>query len=357
MSVFNDARYLSQAIESVLVQSHADFELVIVNDGSTDDSRNIITSYRDERIRLVDLERNVGLGAALNRGLEHCRGDLVARLDGNDCSLPSRLEKQVAWMSAHPGIVAVGSQVLPIDTNGAVLRRVGFFNGHWRKPAGGVALDWYRMFDTPFIHSSVMFRRAAVMAIGGYDENHRIAQDAELWMRLAASGGLANLQEALVVYRIDFSSLAFDSGPERGQHVQQKIRIVQRLLEEGLEGPVPERWARLWIAVNEPSSEMDAESLRELSDSISEAARRFDALHRDADSDGVARHRASMYGRMAEKALVIDRSLGKALYGRMLGHDRATALRSFPRMAMFLAFGSGLRRVLDRRRSRLRNAG
>jgi glycosyltransferase involved in cell wall biosynthesis len=197
MSVYNGERYLREAINSILNQTFDDFEFIIVDDGSTDNSPQIISAYDDERIRLIRNERNMGLTASLNKGLDLARGEYVARMDCDDVSLPERLAKQVAFMDANSGVGASSTDALDIDAEGNVLRRrttltgAGLENFYWR---------------TPLIHPSAIIRFSQFKDLR-YDERIRYAQDYDLWLRIKERSNLANLAECLLLYRVHDESI------------------------------------------------------------------------------------------------------------------------------------------------------
>jgi glycosyltransferase involved in cell wall biosynthesis len=197
MSVYNGERYLREAIDSILNQTFRDFEFIIVDDGSTDSSPEIIRAYDDERIRLIRNERNVGLTASLNEGLDQSRGEYVARMDCDDVSLPERLARQVAFMDARPGVGASSTWALDIDAEGNVLRR--------RKTLTGAQLDNF-YWRTPLIHPSAIIRFSQFKDLR-YDERIRYAQDYDLWLRIKERSNLANLAECLLLYRVHDESI------------------------------------------------------------------------------------------------------------------------------------------------------
>jgi glycosyltransferase involved in cell wall biosynthesis len=339
MAVHNEERFLAAAIESVLAQTFADFELIVVDDASTDRSRAIASSSDDPRIRLVANAEQLGQTRSLNRGLALCRGEYVARLDGNDLAFPGRLAKQVAWLDAHPDIGVLGTQAAAIDVHGRRIRRASWWNAAWRKPSDGLELEWYRAFDTPFLHSAVLFRRALVERLGGYDERHDLAQDAELWMRAAAHAGLANLDEPLIAFRFDRGSMTADaSRPERVRYPAMKTPVIQQLFRDVLRWPdIPARWAELWVAANVPGPAIAPADVPELAAALDACAERFFALHPEARHlRGIARHRASMLGRLAAAA---DRRTMLALYARMFRLDFSAALWLLPRLAALFLLG------------------
>jgi len=201
MAVFNGERFLRESIDSILAQSFADFEFLIVDDGSTDGTREIITSYEDARIRLVVNEQNLGLTPSLNRGLQLAGGDFIARQDADDISEPERFEKQIAFLDANPDVALLGAQYRYMDETGA----------SWDTeplPCSHHELSWALLFGTPFIHSAVMLRRQqALDSVGKYDESTSHAQDYEYWNRIAATHRVANLERCLVRYRCHTGSM------------------------------------------------------------------------------------------------------------------------------------------------------
>lgn len=197
MPVYNGERFLREAIDSVLSQTYRDFELLVLNDGSTDASRSIVNSYTDRRIRLIDNEQNRGLTATLNRGLAEASSALIARQDADDLSSPNRLAKQVEFLSHHPDVALVGTQARFIDkrgySSGSILQRACCHD----------SIKWDLLFDNSFTHSSVMFRKGVVLGeFGGYDETFSYCQDYDLWSRVARCHRVANLRETLVGYRV-----------------------------------------------------------------------------------------------------------------------------------------------------------
>lgn len=194
LPVHNGARYIESATRSILDQTHRDLELVVVDDGSTDGSAEIVSALSDCRVRLIRNERNLGLPASLNRGLSAARAGIVARQDADDLSHPRRLEAQVAFLEANPAIGLLGTQAWLIDEDGRCKGSVAHACAH-------ESLIWELMFDNAFVHTSVAFRREAVALHGGYDETSAYNEDYDLWVKLARTTRLANLPERLVAWR------------------------------------------------------------------------------------------------------------------------------------------------------------
>lgn len=195
MPAYNAGKYIDIAVESILRQTFDDFELLVIEDGSTDDTRDVLSRVRDVRLRLECHSSNAGLVRRLNEGLRLARGTLVARLDADDVAHPRRLELQVAAFDADPMLVLVGSQSINIAADGA-------YNSTGHYPRTHVEAKWASCFDSPFNHSAVTFRRDVVLAAGGYDERFTYAEDYELWSRLLRQGCVCiNLPLALAAYR------------------------------------------------------------------------------------------------------------------------------------------------------------
>ena len=201
MAVRDAAPYVRAAVDSVLAQSVRDLELVVVDDASTDGSREIVAGRADPRLVLVRNERHLGLTRSLNRGLACARAALIARHDADDVSHPERLGRQMAALAADVRVALVGSRGRLVDASG---RHVGGLD----RPLDPYGIRWYQMFDCAFIHGSVMFRRAVVAdALGGYDESLVWAQDWELWGRVLERHDAINLPDRLVDYRAHAASV------------------------------------------------------------------------------------------------------------------------------------------------------
>ena len=210
MPVYNAERYLAQAVESILAQTFRDFEFLIIDDGSTDNSLNLLKRYAadDSRIRLIS-RPNTGIVGVLNEGLERTSCELIARMDSDDIALPERLERQVNYLRANSDCVALGSRVLVIDPDGDPLRVWGSEQSHDEIEAALLDLNK----NAPMTHSSIMYRRSAVLEVGKYRE--RAVEDIDLWLRLGERGRLANLPDVLIKYRHHPGSLCHDGHLDR----------------------------------------------------------------------------------------------------------------------------------------------
>lgn len=191
MPVYNAELYVSEAVASVLQQTYADYELLIIDDGSTDNTLQKLMMFDDHRIRIVKNETNMGLVHTLNRGIQLAQGEFIARMDGDDVSLPHRLERQVFYMDHHPEIGMCGSLVQLIHS-GEV----------WALPQDPNEIKVLLMFHCTFVHPSVMIRRGLLLDHGiYYDSRYAHAEDYDLWVRLAEVSRLTNIQEVLLQYR------------------------------------------------------------------------------------------------------------------------------------------------------------
>jgi GT2 family glycosyltransferase len=195
LPVYNGETFLAEAIGSILGQSFRDFELIAIDDGSTDGSAGILDAVRDPRVRVIH-QANVGLAASLNWGIALARGEYIARHDHDDLSLPTRFARQVQFLEHNPDCALVGTRAEIRSNNGPATR----FHDH---PTDDAGLRFELLFDNPFVHSSVMLRKRAVESVGGYstDPARQPPEDYELWSRLARCYQVANLPERLTVYR------------------------------------------------------------------------------------------------------------------------------------------------------------
>lgn len=198
MPVYDGGKYLGQAIESILNQTFAGFDLLIIDDCSSDRSVDIIRSYRDSRIRLVQNDSNMGLIGTLNKGIALATGSFIARMDQDDISMPERLRKQTEFMEAHPEVAVCGCWATDIDEDGNA-------SGKRETPVGPqMAKDYWR--PSPIIHPSA-FMRTAIAKKYTYDMSFIDAEDYELWLRIARDHPIDNIAEYLLHYRMNSTSI------------------------------------------------------------------------------------------------------------------------------------------------------
>lgn len=251
MSVFNCERYLAEAVRSVLAQTFTDFEFLIVNDGSSDQSLSLLTEFAktDERIRLID-RPNTGITRALNEMIGLSRGKYLARMDADDASQPERFARQVAYLDANPECVCVGSRVMMMDPYGSPVAESGHKLTHEE-----IDYELLNQSGWAMVHPSVMMRRDAVERIGGYDVRWRHCEDHDLFLRLAEVGKVANLPDVLLWYRRHYGSINYNKAAE--QSSQKEALLREAHARRGLTmphdwkpgpwlPPVPHEQMRLW---------------------------------------------------------------------------------------------------------------
>ncbi|MFN0120054.1 MAG: glycosyltransferase family 2 protein [Blastocatellia bacterium] len=196
MPVRNGMPYLPEAVESILGQSFRDFEFLIVDDASTDETPDYLRSLSDHRISIITHKVSQGVARSLNHGMMLAAAPLIARQDADDVSEPDRFLKQTEWMRRRPECQVFGSQVKKINQAGELVEV-------FPRPMSDAEFErMFALYATPFTHGSVMMRRAAVMSAGGYREQIRCAEDYDLWLRLAGPGALNNHPDVLYRYRV-----------------------------------------------------------------------------------------------------------------------------------------------------------
>jgi glycosyltransferase involved in cell wall biosynthesis len=237
MGVRDAAAFLDEALASVFRQTFADFELIVVDDGSTDETAAILGRLVDSRVRVVRQETARGLAAALNAGLRLARGRWVARFDADDVCEPERLERQVEAMgSTHPGTTVLGTWVRIIDAHGRPI-------GEMRPPPDAGTLGGLLFLSNSLVHPTVLVERDRLTAAGGYDERFSCAQDYDLWLRLAAVGCRMDvLPLHLMRYRQHRATVSrrHPARQERGA-----VRALQRAYAVALGRPVDASLIRL----------------------------------------------------------------------------------------------------------------
>lgn len=225
MPVHNGARFLRPAIESVLAQTYRDFELLVIDDDSSDDSVAIARGFSDPRVCGVAGHGRRGLAGTLNMGLGLAAGQYVARLDQDDVARADRLAKQVAWLDEKPAVALVGSLARLIDEQGRHVGKV-------QRPVSRIGIRWYSLIENPLIHSTAMFRAELVRAVGGYDDTLPLAEDYDLWGRMLRRHTVENIDDYLVDYRQSSSSMmGHVEGDAHGDRQRQLRKIMSVLIE------------------------------------------------------------------------------------------------------------------------------
>lgn len=222
MPAYNAENYIGDAISSVLNQTFSDFELLIVNNGSTDRTDAIIRSFSDPRIKLL-YEPEKGIAPALNTGLKHCISEYIARFDADDICYPQRLEQQYDFMLSNPEYIICGSACDYMDMYG------NFIFSHHPDGYTHEAIQRIKHSICPFIHSSVMFKRDCILKNGGYPENAHHFEDHILWLKILQQGKAFNLSQPLIKVRLNPESITID---DKWRH-PKFIEIKQQALKKG----------------------------------------------------------------------------------------------------------------------------
>ncbi|MGD9200031.1 MAG: glycosyltransferase [Chitinispirillia bacterium] len=210
MAVYNGEKYLQESIEGILNQTYTNFEFLIINDCSTDNTSEILASYEDPRISIFVNKQNLGLTRSLNIGLRLARGIYIARQDVDDISLPIRLEKQVDFIERNSRFALLGTGIAVINEYKEIMYEKIF-------PEDPLLLRWHMLFKTTIAHSSVMFHKEKVRQIGGYDSSLKFAQDYDLWSRLILKYDIATLPEILILLRNHKDNISLKYGEKQQQ--------------------------------------------------------------------------------------------------------------------------------------------
>jgi glycosyltransferase involved in cell wall biosynthesis len=221
--VYNGERYLHESIESILDQTFKDFELLLINDGSTDNSLDIINSYSDDRIRVLNNKTNTGLASVRNKGIAEARGEYIAWLDADDMSLPERLGKQVQLLDKHAGIGLCGTHARVMGSGDS---------REWRFPHDPEDIFCDMLFYDPLVTSSVMIRKNILVENKlQFNATYLTAEDYDLWERVSRHCLFSNIPEILTLYRVhdtQTSSLK-DDNYKKNMDWSIQIRILKML--------------------------------------------------------------------------------------------------------------------------------
>jgi cellulose synthase/poly-beta-1,6-N-acetylglucosamine synthase-like glycosyltransferase len=223
MGAYDNASTLEEAMRSILAQTVRDLELLVIDDGSRDDSRAVAerVAAADDRARVLAMERNVGISASLNAGLREARADVVAVQDADDWSAPERLERQLAVLDARPEVAVVGSRMREVDGAGRELApRTSF--------AAGDVNDVLLRFN-PIPNTSAAFRREVALGLGGYDPRYRFAMEYDLWLRIAERHVVHTVDEPLSTRRMAGGNVAARHEREQtAEAIAIRLRALRR---------------------------------------------------------------------------------------------------------------------------------
>jgi len=230
MPVHNGARFVETSVNSILVQTFDDFELIIGDDGSTDQTPEILCALatKDPRIRLMHNSTRQGISATLNKAVRQARGALIARMDADDWSHQTRFALQIAAFHQTTALVLCGSNAAHVDEQMRPLSQTVLPTSDWD-------IRCVALFENPFNHSSVMMRAEAFHRAGGYNEEFSTTQDYELWVRVLPYGEVRNLKESLVKMR---------------RHDESVSALMHQVQSERT-GEVQRDYARQWLGIND----------------------------------------------------------------------------------------------------------
>ena len=222
MPAYNAEAYIKEAIDSILGQSFSDLELIVINDCSVDSTETVILGYSDCRILYLKNEKNMGVAATLNRGLEVASGEYIARMDSDDIALPERLTQQVQFLDEHPDYAICGSSLIVFGKNQ--------HDRPFPYPVTDKEIRANMIFNSPFAHPSIMMRAEMLKQCGRYyDQNYEKAEDFELWYRLLRYGKGYNFQQPLLRYRHHGKQVRTANAAEQKEAV---LRLRNRMVQE-----------------------------------------------------------------------------------------------------------------------------
>lgn len=222
MSVYNGERFLKESIESLLNQTYKNIEIILINDGSTDRSREIVSSFQNERIIFIDRNYNLGLTKSLNEGLKHSRGNYIARLDVGDITFPTRIAEQVQFLEQHPEVGVLGAGI-ELFYNNRTLKTYIYPSDH------DTIKNKLLHFANPLPHSTLMIRRKIFEQLSGYCEHFVCSQDYDFLLRGLDMTRLASLPKVLVRWRFDPLSLSYGSSKQLKYGIAALVRAHHHL--------------------------------------------------------------------------------------------------------------------------------
>ncbi len=239
MSVYNDGKYLVHSVGSILKQTHREFEFLIIDDGSKEDIEKIISGFSDPRIVYKRIEHK-GLAGALNYGMNSASGDLIARIDADDISVPERLELQMKFMISNPDVDVTSSESVYINDKMKILFVL-------KPPGDNESLSRMMNLHNPLNHSAVIFRKEKILEAGGYNESFDCYEDFELWFRMRSKFKFAVMQEVLVFTRLRTDSM---TGTQNSNKIHELLaENAKQNLAKSTEGDEKKFWHNILFRI------------------------------------------------------------------------------------------------------------
>lgn len=314
LPVFNAEKYLAAAIDSLVEQRYAHIEIIIINDGSTDDSANIIAGYKDERIRVINNDGNEGLINSLNKGLKIATGEYIARFDADDINHPDRIGVQVEFMGKNE-----------VDISGTFIRQIGLASKLVRFPVTDEDIKAAMLVGNPLVHPSIMFHRKWVdKGLYYYSPQWKHVEDYELWIRLMPVCTFANIPRPLLKYRISGDSVCATNPSEQKS---KDLKLREYLLQKILPGYQLTEVEIDWLSnSNRKRSSADIRNIREL-------------IHTLMQGNKLS----SVFPQQAFLRMLMKRFYSTCLAGNNLRQEYFT---SYLQLSRQLNFSTGFRRSL-----------
>lgn len=227
MAVYNGADYLEQSVNSVLAQTYGNFEFIIVDDGSTDRTWEILSNIADSRVRIFRLPANCGTPIALNIAVEEAEGEWIAVQDADDISVPERLAVQASYLQSHPELIAVGSKISCIGDHQIAPERLRRAESSLNYGLSREELFKNRYFVCALCHGTSLYSRALFFRAGGYDSQYRITHDYDFWLKMFQLGPIEKIDRVLYRYRVHSDSLSHHDG--MATYTEKLICCIRRL--------------------------------------------------------------------------------------------------------------------------------
>jgi len=219
---YNEEKYIASAIDSIIKQTYKSWEIIVVNDASTDNTINIIEKYKDDRIHIINNQQNMGAGEAQNIGFMNAKGTYIAILAGDDVACPDRLQRQVQYLTDNPEIGLLGTGYKIIDQDSVTVRKVQY-------ELSPIEVRWKLLYGNPIGASTVMFKTKILAECGMYDCNIVYGEDMELWARIAQKYDIAVIPDILTQYRVHSGSLT--SKIEKTDKTMSISNIIRRNIQ------------------------------------------------------------------------------------------------------------------------------